>query len=162
MNPLNTISSSQSSLLGSGQVNAVEDIRHILALHPQARAMLYEETQEKVYHVYVRLIKWGDRKHDIPPNLTNSPLGMIPHKSRLPRCILDLFFKLKTGKISFSSVIEITIKLAVQESMNQLGSSLRRLVNIMADQHDPNHSFQFCKLEIKDGFWRLAVNKEDA
>ena len=46
--------------------------------------------------------------------------------------------------------------------MGQLGSVIRRIVALMADHCDPKRPFKFSKLDIKDGFWRMAVNDEAA
>ena len=87
---------------------------------------------------------------------------MIPHKSRLFRCILDLSFQLHhKGKI-FGSVNEGTVKLAPQNSMSQLGDVLWRLVYTMAENYNVKKPFVFTKLDVKDGFWRLSVNDDDA
>ena len=87
---------------------------------------------------------------------------MIPHKSRLFRCILDLSFQLHhKGKI-FGSVNENTIKLAPKQSMAQLGDVLWRLLYTLAENYDVEKPFVFTKLDVKDGFWRLSVNNDDA
>ena len=46
--------------------------------------------------------------------------------------------------------------------MVQLGQCLHRLVAQMTDNHDPDKPFVFSKIDINDGFWRLAVSDEDA
>ena len=48
--------------------------------------------------------------------------------------------------------------------MIQLGSCLKRLVSQMADSWDgdSSHPWMFSKLDIKDGFWRMAVNHNEA
>ena len=42
--------------------------------------------------------------------------------------------------------------------MSQLGSTLKCLITIMADNCDLEFPFLFTKLEIDDGFWRLVVS----
>jgi hypothetical protein len=123
---------------------------------------LREETNTKINHGYARIVKWSDIKSNIPPKLKISPVAMIPHKSKKFRCILDLTFKLFTKGNSFPSVNENTNKLAKAEAMVQLGYSLRRLITNMADAYNPAKPFYFAKLDIKDGFWRCAVNNADA
>eukprot|EP00957_Ditylum_brightwellii_P049620 3763553-Ditylum_brightwellii.AAC.1 len=54
------------------------------------------------------------------------------------------------------------VKQAPPESMVQLGQSIQRIVAVLADHHNLHHPFQFAKLDVKDGFWWLIVNKEDA
>ena len=52
--------------------------------------------------------------------------------------------------------------MAKRQSMAQLGSTLTRIISLMADNFDPDWPFVFAKLDIKDGFWRLAVSDDDA
>ena len=42
--------------------------------------------------------------------------------------------------------------------MGQLGSTLKRLVAVMADNYNLNLPFLFTKLDIAEGFWRLVVS----
>jgi hypothetical protein len=123
---------------------------------------LRSETTTKIQHGYARIVKWSDIKNNIPKKLKISPVAMIPHKSKKFRCILDLTFKLFTKGKSFPSVNETTNKLAKAEAMVQLGNSLRRLIAKMADNYNKEKPFVFAKLDIKDGFWRCAVNDTDA
>eukprot|EP00957_Ditylum_brightwellii_P194059 14779163-Ditylum_brightwellii.AAC.1 len=46
--------------------------------------------------------------------------------------------------------------------MVQLGTCIKRLVSGMADKYNKDKPFMFTKLDVKGGFWRLVVNKEDA
>eukprot|EP00957_Ditylum_brightwellii_P004595 349299-Ditylum_brightwellii.AAC.1 len=46
--------------------------------------------------------------------------------------------------------------------MVQLGCCMKQLVATVADNYNHNRPFKFCKLDIKDGFWRLVVSTEDA
>ena len=147
-------------------------MHHILLLlkrgpHPSAQSrpaviQLREETVDKVKHGYARVVRWKDIKHDMPKNLKLSPVAMIPHKSKPFRCILDLSFKLKHKGKCYPSVNENTNPMSKQQSMAQLGSVLKRIICQMARHYDPNHPFQFAKLDIKDGFWRMAVSDTDA
>ncbi len=144
-------------------LTALERGPHQSAYAEGAPAFLQQETAEKVEHKFAKLVKWGDIKSNLPPNFKLSPVAMVPHKSKLFRVILDLTFQLKRkdGTL-WESVNSATTKHARQESMSQLGSVVRRLVATMADHYDPNKPFAFSKLDIKDGFWRLAVNDSDA
>ena len=60
------------------------------------------------------------------------------------------------------SVNSATVKMAPAESMIQLGQCVQRLITLLADNYDPDQPFLLSKLDIKDGFWRLAVNDDDA
>ena len=123
---------------------------------------LREETKDKVHHGYARVVKWKDIKDDIPPQLKISPVAMIPHKSKKFRCILDLSFALYHKGQRLSSVNESTTKLAKPEAMVQLGLSLKRIISVMAKTWSPDKPFYFTKLDIKDGFWRMAVGDDAA
>ena len=145
---------------------------HIEALlrsgpHPSAKAkaaiqQLRTETKDKVHHGYARVVRWKDIKDSIPKRLKISPVAMIPHKSKAYRCILDLTFRLRYKGILLASVNHNTNKLAKAQAMTQLGQSLRRIVTIIADHWSEDKPFLFAKLDIKDGFWRMAVNDDDA
>ena len=102
--------------------------------------------------------------HNLPKNIKISPVSMIPHKSKMFRCILDLSFQLKNPRtgIKWESVNSATTKLAKQQSMGQLGKVVKRTMATMADHYDPNKPFMFTKLDIKDGFWRMVVSDEAA
>jgi hypothetical protein len=145
----------------------IEQIKLLLKRGPhksstskEAIRQLRKETEGKISNGYARVVRWGDIKNNIPKNLKISPVAMIPHKSRKFRCILDLSFKLQhKGKI-YSSVNEETTKLAKPEAMVQLGLSLKRIIHCMAK--NSTKPFKFAKLDIKDGFWRMAVSNENA
>jgi hypothetical protein len=123
---------------------------------------LRKETKEKISCGYARIVRWGDISQNIPPKLKISPVAMIPHKSKQYRCILDLSFTLFDGGKAYPSVNETTNRLAKPEAMTQLGNCLKRLVASMADNFDLKNPFMFCKLDIKDGFWRMRVSDNDA
>ena len=53
-----------------------------------------------------------------------------------------------------------TVNQVPDEPMVQLGKCFQRLITILADKYDPVQPFLFLKLDIKDGFWRLAVSNE--
>jgi hypothetical protein len=135
---------------------------HRSSTNKAAIKQLRDETNTKIQHGYARVVKWSSIKNNIPSKLKISPVAMIPHKSKKFRCILDLTFKLFTKGMAFPSVNETTNKLAKAEAMVQLGNSLRRLISNMADTFDHQKPFYFAKLDIKDGFWRCAVNDDDA
>ena len=146
------------------QINdALERGPHKSAYLDGASAFLRRETTEKIKNGYARVVKWSDIKDNVPANLKISPVAMVPHKSKDFRCILDLSFKMKKKDGSFwNSVNSETTKLAKQQSMSQLGNCIKRITTLMADNFDPDKPFHFVKLDIKDGFWRMAVNNEDA
>ena len=87
---------------------------------------------------------------------------MIPHKSRAYRTILDLSFQLRHLRKLMQSVNSATVKQAPAESMVQLSQCVQRIIALLADNYDPDQLFLFSKLDIKDGFWRLAVSDENA
>ena len=135
---------------------------HPSALSPDAAAALRQETNEKVASGYARVVKYGDIKNNLPPKLKISPVAMIPHKSRKFRTILDLSFRLRHKGKLLESVNSATVKQAPAEAMVQLGNCIKRLVATLAENFNPSQPFYFAKLDIKDGFWRMAVADEDA
>ena len=128
----------------------------------QAIIQLRRETEEKIKHGYARVITWGQIKNNIPPKLKISPVAMIPHKSKAFRCILDLSFTLHDNGHSYKSVNQTTAKQSKPEAMTQLGLCTQRIIATMADNYNKSQPFYFVKLDIKDGFWRMAVSNEDA
>ena len=146
-----------------------EQIEHLLRRGPhtsakskKAATQLRAETIEKCNNGYARVVKWKDIKNNIPKKLKISPVAMIPHKSKPFRCILDLSFKLCHKGKTYASVNELTSARSPPQAMVQLGTSIHRLINSMARHYSPGAPFRFAKLDIKDGFWRLAVNDIDA
>jgi hypothetical protein len=135
---------------------------HISAKQKMAAKQLQTETEEKIKHGYARTVKWKDIKDNVPHQLKISPIAMIPHKSRKFRAILDLSFNLYNKGTKHPSVNENTNKLAKSEAMAQLGKSITRIVSTLAKNHNIKKPFKFAKLDIKDGFWRMAVNNESA
>ena len=135
---------------------------HQSAKVKMAALQLRAETIDKTKQGYARVVKWRDLKNNIPKKLKISPAAMIPHKSKPFRCILDLSFKLKhKGKI-YSSVNEMTTPQAKPQAMVQLGNVIHRIIHRMVQHFNPHHPFKFAKLDIKDGFWRMAVSDEEA
>jgi len=135
---------------------------HSSANAPDALQALHTETEEKQANGYAKVIRYGDIKNNMPKKLKISPVAMIPHKSRSFRTILDLSFRLHHFGKLMESVNSATVKQAPAESMVQLGYCVQRLVALLADNYDPSQPFLFSKLDIKDGFWRMAVSEEDA
>lgn len=135
---------------------------HKSAKSPEAAAALRDETLQKVKNGYAKIVRYGDIRHRLPKNLKISPCACIPHKSRKFRVILDLSFALQMESHRVPSVNEATTPLSKEASMAQLGSTIKRIVQTMAENFDKSKPFVFSKLDIKDGFWRLCVSEEDA
>ena len=114
------------------------------------------------FHKYARVLKWGDIKDSIPTKLKISPVAMIPHKSKAYRCILELSFTFFHRGIWFSSVNKNTNKKSRPEAMVQLGQVLKWIIYHMVLYRANGIPFKFTKLDVKDGFWRMAVADEDA
>lgn len=135
---------------------------HPSAPSPEAIHQLRAETEDKVKHQYARIVTWGQIKHNIPTKLKVSPVAMIPHKSKAFWCILDLLFNIQIKGKLFHSVNSATVKKAHPQAMDQLGITLKRIVAMVADHWTEEKPFYFAKLDIKDGFWRMAVNNTNA
>ena len=95
-------------------------------------------------------------------NTKISPIAAIPHKSHLYRMILNLSSKGQRGTTAPSSVNELTDETAApNESMDELGHVLGRIIYAAATDPTDAGPILFCKLDIKDGFWRMAVPEDD-
>ena len=143
-------------------MSAIKYGAHPSAKAPDALKCLITEAKEKATNGFAKIITWGQIKNNIPKKFKLSPIAMIPHKSRAFRGILDLSFQLRSGNAEHKSVNETTNKMADEQSMKQLGSALKRIVAALADGQPKNKKFMYSKLDIKDGFWRMVVNEEDA
>ena len=132
------------------------------ALGKNVVRQLRKETKDKVTHNYSRIIKWGDIKNNIPAKLKLSPVVMVPNKSKPFRYILDLSFTLYHNGVKYLSVNDKTRKMARPEAMVQLGLVMKRLIYYMERNRHHGLQFKFTKLDVKDGFWRMAVADGDA
>jgi hypothetical protein len=141
--------------------------------HPSAESLaaataLRAEALEKVGQGFARLIPWKQLRADIASGIKLhtkiSPIAAIPHKSRLFRMILDLSHKgARRGQAPTPSVNSLTrTSTAPSQSMEQLGQSLGRVIYAVAIQPKAKGPILFCKLDIKDGFWRMCVPKSQA
>ena len=135
---------------------------HQTSKSPEAVAAFRAEVATKVKNGYAKIVRYGDIKANRPRKLKLSPVAMIPHKSRSFRTILDLSFRLRLRGKLLPSVNSSTKLQAPAESMVQLGLCMTRLIALLADHCTKGHPFAFAKLDIKDGFWRMAVSEADA
>jgi hypothetical protein len=143
-------------------IAAIQRGAHPTAKKKEARQYLIVQTMNKVQENFAKIVRWGDIRDNIPPSLKISPIAMIPHKSRDYRSILDLSFQIRLKGTRQASVNQSTNKLAPQKAMAQLGSTLHRLVQMLATNHNKNCPFVFAKCDIKDGFWRMVVSEKDS
>ena len=141
---------------------AIDKAAHPSAQSKAAATACRNEALERVKDGCAKLIKWDDIKHNPPTNLKVSPLAAIPHKSREFCMILDLSYNIKINGIKLQSVNETSNKnLAPQHAMFELGNVILRIVWALATA-DPNIPFLFTKVDLKDGYWRMCVNANDA
>ena len=78
--------------------------------------------------------------------------------------ILDLAFSLKLeSNEGLTSVNASSNKdLAPQHAMYELGNTIPRIIQEMAAAPDTGVPILFSKIDLKDGYWRMVVNEEDA
>ena len=124
----------------------------------EARTALCSEARTKVQNVSAKILKYKTIKDRIALTLKVSLAAYINHKSRQYCVILDLSFRLCINGKYLSLVNGTTVKKSPQESMGQIGSTLKRLVLVMADNYNLDLPFLFTKLKIAYGFWRLVVS----
>jgi hypothetical protein len=136
---------------------------HASAEAPGAAEACRKEALERVADGCCRLVTWDDIADTIPPNLKVSPIAAVPHKSRVYRMILDLSYQIKVNGKKLQSVNDTSDKsLAPQHAMYELGNVIPRLIWAMATSHDTSTPFLFTKVDLKDGYWRMCVNADDA
>ena len=54
-----------------------------------------------------------------------------------------------------------TTKQAPEESMIQLGTFLKRLIETLADNYNTNQTLRFAKMDTRYGLWCLKENEHD-
>jgi hypothetical protein len=132
---------------------------HASAKAPGAADACRAEALERVAAGSCRLIKWINMRDNIPPNLKGAPIA-VPHKSRLYRMILDLSYQIKINGKKLQSVNDTSDKnLAPQ---HELGNVIPRLIWAMATSNNSITPFLLTKVNLKDGYWRMCVNADDA
>ena len=135
---------------------AVDKGPHTSALVADAIAQIQIEARDKERQGFATIVKWDVLKQNLPANLKISPLAMIPHKSRKYRAILDLSFSLTIAGWDLPSVNEATSETAPSEAIDQVGEVLPRIIEALATTPLSDDPILFSKLDIKDGFWRMA------
>jgi hypothetical protein len=142
---------------------AIRNGAHASANVPEAAEACKKEALERVKEGLCRLVNWDDIKNDFPKNLKISPLAAVPHKSRVYQMIFDLSFQLLVNGNKLDSVNNSSDKsLAHQESMYELGNVILRIIWTMALSKDKTTPFMFTKVDLKDDYWRMAVNADNA
>ena len=142
---------------------AIQNGAHSSANVPEAAEACKKEALERVKEGSCRLVNWDDIKDKFPKNLKISPLAAVPHKSRKYRMILDLSFQLLVNGKKLDSVNTSSDKsLAKQEAMYELGNVIPRIIWAMALSKNETTPFMFSKVDLKDGYWRMAVSETDA
>ena len=124
----------------------------------ESRTALRSEAHTKVQNGFSKILKYRTIKDILPPTLKVSPAAFILHKRCQYRIILDLYFRLRVNGKYLLSVNDATVKTAPQESMGQLGSTLKCLVGVMADNYNPDFPFLFTNIDIADRFWHLVIS----
>ena len=109
---------------------------------------------------------WEDLKILRPANLKISPVAIVPQVGHHGKIILDLSFPVyqdQNGIITITqdSVNDTTILQAPSELVKEIGKVLPCLLHYMRDTPKGLHIL-FCKLNIRDGFWRLVVREQDS
>jgi hypothetical protein len=83
--------------------------------------------------------------------------------SRKYRMILDLSFQLLVNGRRLKSVnVSSDKSLAKQDAMFEQGNVIPRIIWTMAPSKDTTTSFISSKVDLEDGYWRMAVDKADA
>ena len=83
-------------------------------------------------------------------------LEMIPHKIRKYIAILDMSFALKVAEWYLPSVEKATKETAPAEALEQVGTFMPRIIEVLETaplSEDPTY---LSKLEIKNAFWIMV------
>ena len=76
--------------------------------------------------------------------------------------ILNLAYRIRINKERLKSVNDSTNKLAPQHAMFELGNVIPRIIWAMARAPNTGVPILFSKIDLKDGYWRLVVDEEEA
>ena len=134
---------------------------HVSATTLEAIKAFQDKCKAKIAQGYAHVVRYRDIKHNRLAKLKLSPVAMIPHKSWLFRTILNLSFGICLSWQEMPSVNDSTKKMAPAEAMVQLRQCLQRIIATLADNANTKNPFLFAKLDIKDGFWHLAINEDN-
>ena len=97
-----------------------------------------------------------------PDVLKVHPIAAIEHKSRSYRMILNVSKGGRGRHKDRPSLNESTVQEAAPlHSMQQLGKVLPRIIYALATWEEEDGPVLLVKLDLKDGFWRLAVPEDD-
>ena len=132
---------------------------HASAAEPEAAKYAWAEAKEKEEEGYCTIFNWDTLKHNYPSQLKLSPIAAIPHKSRAYRLILDLSFGLRVGGETKKSVNDTSSPAAPREALDYIGTTLPRIIHAVASAATDTPCL-FAKADIKDGFWRIFVEKK--
>ena len=105
-------------------------------------------------------------KGDPPINLKISPVTVIPQPDQRGHIILDLLFPVyrraargrrrQIRKIMQEAVKKLSVGLAPEKAVKQLGKILPRLFEYLLDAPAAT-PLLFSKIDLSDGFWRMKV-----
>ena len=109
---------------------------------------------DKAQQGFCWIVKWNDLCKNQPVNLKISPLVAVPHKSKLWRAILDLSFEMEVSRRYLLAANEA---LAPEAVLNQ--KALPCLIAVVATAPGEDSNIIFANLDIKDGYWRMSVER---
>ena len=122
-------------------------------------AQFNKEAREKEAAAQATIVLWDNIKANPPKEMKLSPLSAAPHKSRMWRAILDLYFRLRLEAEKYvPSVNKNSEKTAPAEAIDQIGHALSRIIHAFAQAPEGAKIFEN-KFDVKDGFWRMNVKK---
>jgi hypothetical protein len=132
---------------------------HKSAATKDAVKLFEEDVTYQVEAGFSRIVNWDDIKDNPPAQLKVSPAAVVPQAKRRDRIILDLSFPVRVGaELIQQAVNDTTTPTAHPSSMDQLGSTMPRILEFMAHA-PPEHPIFFSKYDVSDGFWRMVVAK---
>jgi hypothetical protein len=136
-------------------------------------ALIAEDVAYQVKAGYAEVVLWSDLCKSRPKNLKVSPLAVVPQRNRRGRMILDLSFAVQRGMknrgrkqsregdtiLQASVNNTITVRLAPEAPVKELGNVPPRILNFMATVPSEEH-IHFSKMDLADGYWRMVVEDE--
>ena len=72
---------------------------------------------------------------------------------------MDLLFELEVNRRRLASVNDASKALAPAAALDQMGEALPQLIAAVASAPKEGGDIVFAKLDIKDGFWRMSVQR---
>ena len=168
--PLLKECASQGCLVDVGRNWTLEDLEAIVEKGPHSSALelhaieqMQIEAREKAKQGFAKIYtsEWLKKNLHKHPQLKLSPLTMVPHKSRKYRAILGLSYQLLIAGYLLLSVNDATKNCTQEAAISQIGSALRRIIEMLARLDVNDGPASMMKVDLTGRFWGVMAKKSE-